>query len=198
MLGALILNPSFFVLFIYCLSIITFHLFCQCSTSLKLMLITGLPTGKRPSYNFVFGLLIRKTITQGREDKRSGTEKWCSQPLGMIHWTKIPTGLTGKSGPPQKVDHGPVFFKTFISGWTEPIHWVLDRNFQKIWLNGSRPLFHTVFPCMSIFCTSTLEVKISDKDKEDIDKNMNFENFAYKFKAPPSQVGASQQPTWRK
>ena len=54
--------------------------------------------------------------------------------LGTIHSTKIPTG---KSGPPQKVDP---FFRNF-SGWTEPIHWVLDLNFQKFWLNGSRPLF---------------------------------------------------------
>ena len=44
----------------------------------------------------------------------------------------------------------------------------------------------------SFFCITTLEVKISDKDKEDIDKNMNFENFAYKFKASPGQPGASQ------
>ena len=49
--------------------------------------------------------------------------------------TKIPTGPTGKIGPPQKVDP---FFRNF-SGWTEPIHWVLDRNFRKSWLNGSRP-----------------------------------------------------------
>ena len=49
---------------------------------------------------------------------------------------KFPTGPTGKSGPPQKVDQ---FFRNF-SGWTEPIHWVLDRNFRKFWLNGSRPL----------------------------------------------------------
>ena len=61
--------------------------------------------------------------------------------LGAIHSTKIPTGPTGKSGPPQKVGQ---FFRNF-SGWTEPIHWVLDRNFRKFWLNGSRPrrpLFH--------------------------------------------------------
>ena len=56
---------------------------------------------------------------------------------GPIHSTKIPTGPTGKSGPPQKVDP---FFRNF-SGWTEPIHWVLDRNFRKFWLNGSRPWF---------------------------------------------------------
>ena len=58
--------------------------------------------------------------------------------MGAIHSTKIPTGPTGKSGPPQKVDP---FFRNF-SGWTEPIHWVLDRNFRKFWLNGSRPLIH--------------------------------------------------------
>ena len=38
--------------------------------------------------------------------------------MGAIHSTKIPTGLTGKSGSPQKVDP---FFRNF-SGWTEPIH----------------------------------------------------------------------------
>ena len=54
---------------------------------------------------------------------------------GAIHSTKIPTGPTGKIGPPQKVDP---FFRNF-SGWTEPIHWVLDRNIRKFWLNGSRP-----------------------------------------------------------
>ena len=43
---------------------------------------------------------------------------------GAIHSTKIPTGLTGKSGPPQKVD--PFLFETFPVGpnrsiefWTE-------------------------------------------------------------------------------
>ena len=45
------------------------------------------------------------------------------------------TGPTEKSGPPRKVDR---FFRNF-SGWTEPIHSVLDRNFRKCWLNGSRP-----------------------------------------------------------
>ena len=54
---------------------------------------------------------------------------------GAIHATKIQTGPTGKRGPPQKVD---LFFRNF-SGWTEPIHWVLDWNFRKFWLNGSRP-----------------------------------------------------------
>ena len=54
---------------------------------------------------------------------------------GAIHSTKIQTGPTGKRGPPQKVDP---FFRNF-SGWTEPIHCVLDRNFRKFWLNGSRP-----------------------------------------------------------
>ena len=40
---------------------------------------------------------------------------------------------TSKGGP---------FFRNF-SGWTEPIHWVLDRNFRKVWLNGSRPILCT-------------------------------------------------------
>ena len=57
--------------------------------------------------------------------------------MGAIHRTKIQNSPTGKRGPPQKVDQ---FFRNF-SGWTEPIHWVLDRNFRKFWLNGSRPIF---------------------------------------------------------
>ena len=43
---------------------------------------------------------------------------------------KFPTGPTGKSGSPQKVDQ---FFRSF-SGWTEAIQWVLDRNFRNFWL----------------------------------------------------------------
>ena len=53
---------------------------------------------------------------------------------------KIPTGPTGKRGPPQKVDQ---FFRNF-SGWTEPIHWVLDRNFRKILVEWIAPdVYHT-------------------------------------------------------
>ena len=57
--------------------------------------------------------------------------------LCPIHSTKtmIAIGPTGKSDPPQKVDQ---FLRNF-SGWIEPIHRALDRNFRKFWLNGSRP-----------------------------------------------------------
>ena len=73
-----------------------------------------------------------------QSEARTAAAVWnCSgKTLGAIHSTKIQTGPTGKRGPPQKVDP---FFRNF-SGWTEPIHWVLDRNFRKFWLNGSRPL----------------------------------------------------------
>ena len=40
-----------------------------------------------------------------------------------------------RPGPPQKMDQ---FFRNF-SRWTEPIHWVLDRNFRKFWSNEARP-----------------------------------------------------------
>ena len=56
--------------------------------------------------------------------------------MGAIHSTKIPTGPTGKSGSSQKVDQ---LLRKF-SGWIEPIHLVLRQNFQKFWLNGSRPM----------------------------------------------------------
>lgn len=54
---------------------------------------------------------------------------------------------TEKSCPPRKV-HGPTFLK--LAGWTEPIHSVLDQNFRKFGLNGSRPsypnfTFNTIF-----------------------------------------------------
>ena len=64
--------------------------------------------------------------------------------LGAFHSTKIPTAPTGKSWPPQKMDQ---FFRNF-SGWTEPIHWVWDRNLRKFWLNGSLAL-PPCFLCLS-------------------------------------------------
>ena len=45
-------------------------------------------------------------------------KRYTTKIVGAIHSTKIPTGPTGKSGPPQKVDP---FFRNF-SGWTVPIH----------------------------------------------------------------------------
>ena len=55
---------------------------------------------------------------------------------GGIYSTKIPTCPTGKIGPPQKVDQ---FFRNF-SGWTEPIHWLLDRNIPDILVEWIAPL----------------------------------------------------------
>ena len=60
----------------------------------------------------------------------NGSEWW----NGTVHFDR--TGPTEKRSPLRKVDR---FFRNF-SGWTEPIHSVLDRNFRKFWLNGSRPL----------------------------------------------------------
>ena len=60
----------------------------------------------------------------------SETEKEIEQEIkiwGAIHSTKIQTGPTGKRGPPQKVVQ---YFRNF-SGWTKPIHWVLDRNLER-------------------------------------------------------------------
>ena len=89
-----------------------------------------------PRMNFCYApglkLLYIRIIT---EVNPACTWRFNPEYWGAIHSTKIPTGPTGKIGPPQKVDP---FFRNF-SGWTEPIHWVLDRNFRKFWLNGSRP-----------------------------------------------------------
>ena len=62
--------------------------------------------------------------------RNSETEKEIEQEIkiwGAIHSTKIQTGPTGKRGPPQKVVQ---YFRNF-SGWTKPIHWVLDRNLER-------------------------------------------------------------------
>ena len=60
---------------------------------------------------------------------------------GAIHSTKIPAGPTGKSGPPKKVD-------PFL---------VVDRNFRKFWLNGSRPQTN----CISVPLVLASFVKIT-------------------------------------
>ena len=67
------------------------------------------------------------------EQRGPGIENGSEWSNGTVHFDW--TGPTEKRGPPQKVDH---FFRNF-SGWTEPIHSVLDRNFRKFWFNRSRP-----------------------------------------------------------
>ena len=72
-----------------------------------------------------------QSVGSAKVFKHGGKSPWArsSQP-------KFQPVRPGKSGPLQKV--GP-FFRNF-SGWTEPIQWVLDWNFLKFWLSGSRPL----------------------------------------------------------
>ena len=117
--------------------------------------------GKSPSQAqlkspFGDSCLSEKGSRRNKQQKRR--EHWSHSQIsrGAIHSTKVPTGPTGKSGPPQKVDP---FFRNF-SGWTEPIHWVLDRNFRKFWLNGSRPRILGLVPkpIVSVACRSALSV----------------------------------------
>ena len=67
---------------------------------------------------------LSDSITLGRQVDREKKTESAHQLVtktefrGAIHSTKIPTGPTGKRGPPQKMDP---FFRNF-SGWTEPIH----------------------------------------------------------------------------
>ena len=61
-------------------------------------------------------------------------------PVGAIHSTKIPTGPTGKSGPPQRWTS---FFQTFpvgrnqsIESWTKIlVEWIAPGNFSGPKLN---------------------------------------------------------------
>ena len=68
------------------------------------------------------------------EQRGPGIENGSEWSNGTDHFNR--TGPTEQRGPPRKVDR---FFRNF-SSWTEPIHSVLDRNFRKFWLNGSRPI----------------------------------------------------------
>ena len=104
---------------------------------------------------------------------RTGALIWNGLSKGAIHSTKIQTGPTGKSGPPQKVD---LFFRNF-SGWTEPIHWVLDRNFRKFWLNGSRPK--------------------SLKSLRNLNLNQKSNKFSWSFFTQNVQTDSQNVRTWR-
>ena len=68
------------------------------------------------------------------EQRGPGIKNGSEWSNGTVHFDQ--TGPTEKRGPPRKVDH---FLRNF-SGWADPIHSVLDRNFRKFWLNGLRPL----------------------------------------------------------
>ena len=113
--------------------------YCWCKTSRKKPLRTiniALVTLRRRH-------LYHRTQRRNQRFQCSRASSQAEPPVtqGVIHSTKIPTGPTGKSGPHQKADP---FFRIF-SGWTEPIHWVLDRNFRKFWLNGSCPQAHYLY-----------------------------------------------------
>ena len=73
------------------------------------------------------------------------------------------TGPTEKSGPPRKVGQ---FFRNF-SGWTEPIHSLLDRNFRKFWLNGSRPAH-----LCTIMNEATIIMESDDDAEEELYKSV--------------------------
>ena len=57
--------------------------------------------------------------------------------MGQIEWNGQ---FRSAAVQPRKVVH-PAFFETFPFG---PIHSVLDQNFRKFWLNGTRPEFRVV------------------------------------------------------
>ena len=103
---------------------------------------------------------------------KDGTARsWGWEWVGMVNRTC----QTEKSGPPRKVD----WFLRNFSGWTEPIHSVLDRNFQKFCLNGSRPLY---FPSDPLF---PQELKLLNVDS---DRQASLPNASVQFLAPNEQL----------
>ena len=73
------------------------------------------------------------------EQQGPGIENGSKWSNGTVHFDL--TGPTEKCGPPRKVDW---FFQNFF-GCTEPMYSLLDRNFRKFWLNGSRSAALTNF-----------------------------------------------------
>lgn len=61
--------------------------------------------------------------------------------IGKVKWNgQFRTDPTEKSGPPREA----VWLFRNFSCWTEMIDSVLDRNFRKVWLNGSHPWIESV------------------------------------------------------
>ena len=84
------------------------------------------------------GWLTDLLLTRGLTDQLPGN---CLTELMELSWRVDP------------------FFRNF-SGWTEPIDWVLDRNFRKFWLNGSRPVSVSL-TIVLIFCIHFLDWTIT-------------------------------------
>ena len=95
--------------------------------------------------------------------------------MGAIHSTKIQTGPTRKSGPPQKVDH---FFQNF-SGRTEPIRWhgfgpkfpdilvewIVPNNFLQRPREYNTSIYHTIFSSLCLFLLPHKATDIFPKKK---------------------------------
>ena len=81
--------------------------------------------------------MLAHVLRENTAQRGTGIENGSEWSNGMVHFDR--TGPTEKSGPPREVGRS---FRNF-SSWTEPFQSVLDRNFQKFWLNGKRPMFHT-------------------------------------------------------
>ena len=81
--------------------------------------------------------MLAHVLRENTAQRGTGIENGSEWSNGTVHFDRA--GPTEKSGPPREVGR---YFRNF-SGWTEPFHSVLDRNFQKFWLNGKRPFIST-------------------------------------------------------
>ena len=86
-------------------------------------------------------MYVRVTPMESNEQRGIGIENESKRSNGTVNFDR--KAPTEKSGPPLKIN--PIFRN--FSVWT--IHSVLDRNFWKFWLNGSRPRKHGFKPAMS-------------------------------------------------
>ena len=107
--------------------------------------------------------------------RRGGGRSWDWEWVGMVKWNgPIRSDRSNREKwSTSKGARGPLFRN--FSGWTEPIHSVLDRNFRKFWLNGSRPNWFScrerrprpspraVYSSSSFHSSSVLKVPVTER-----------------------------------
>ena len=76
--------------------------------------------------------MLAHVVHENTAQRGTGIENGSEWSNGTVHFDL--TGATEKSGPAREVGRN-------FSGWTEPFHSFLDRNFRKFWLNGKRLSF---------------------------------------------------------
>ena len=116
------------------------------------MQITGETAFRQPSVPFPWSVAVHHQSLAWPREKRSSWGGGCPR-LILNNYSSSPNGLWVNGRDPfnqnsNRSDRekrttskgGPIFSKLFRLDRTDPLS--LDRNFRKVWLNGSRPIAH--------------------------------------------------------